>query len=88
MYCLGAGATHYNGVPHLSRNTLCKSSFPTTNISFYYRFNVDKEDHSYLQQKLANKEDELSSMISNSYKKEEMSVRYVWRQSFHSSTNS
>lgn len=48
------------------------------------RFAVDKEDHSYLQQKLASKDDELSSMISSSCQEESMSVRSVWRKSFFS----
>lgn len=52
------------------------------------RFSVDKEDHSYLQQKLASKEDELNAMISSSYQQESSSVRQVWRKSFHSATHS
>ncbi|XP_067951643.1 nurim homolog [Watersipora subatra] len=49
------------------------------------RFNVDKEDHSYLQQKLASKEDELNMMITSNYQDQGMSVQRVWRHSFHAS---
>ena len=52
-----------------------------------FRFTVDKEDYSYMEQNLARKQDEMRMIMEENYRQDNMSVKKVWVKSFSVSSN-
>mgnify|MGYP001803172888 CR=1 FL=1 len=52
-----------------------------------FRFTVDKEDYSYMEQNLARKQDEMRMIMEENYRQDNMSVKKVWVKSFSASSN-